>query len=256
MELEPVPDVPALVMKGKSSWLCVADLHLGIEVQLRRAGFNIPSQAPKMLASLESLAALADKLLILGDLKHRIQSVSRREDKEIPPILDRLTGLYDEIVIVAGNHDGGLESILPPKVKALSGAGFRIEDTGVFHGHIWPSKEVMEAEMLVMGHIHPAVALTDSLGTRTNEKCWLRGGLRAKAVLGRYPQCPRELVIVPAFNPLLIGTPANSSDGSKLGPLFRNGFVDSRDLKAYLLDGTNLGIPPRVKDRPWPEATA
>lgn len=251
MELEPIPDVPAMVMTGDARWLCVADLHLGIEVQLRHAGFNIPSQAPKMLASLETLARLADNLLILGDLKHRIPSVSRREDKEIPPILARLMECYREIVVVAGNHDGGLEAILPPRVRAVSGAGIRIEDAGVFHGHIWPSHEAMEAERLVMGHIHPAVVFTDSLGTRSSEKCWLRGRLRTKTVLERYQHCPKELIIVPAFNPLLTGTPVNSTTGSKFGPLFRNHFVDSRGLEAYLLDGTNLGVPPRVKVRPW-----
>jgi len=253
MDLEPVPDVPALVMRGKKKWLCVADLHLGIEVQLRHAGFNIPSQAPKMLSSLEALTAFADNLLILGDVKHRIPSVSYREDREIPPILEKLMNRYKEVVIVAGNHDGGLDAILPPGVKAVSGAGIRVENAGAFHGHIWPSREVMEGDMLVMGHIHPSVVLADSLGTRSNEKCWLKGKLKSKTVLKRYDHCPKELIIVPAFNPLLTGTPVNSTTGSKFGPLFRNDLVDPRDLEAYLLDGTNLGVPARVKMRAWPE---
>jgi len=242
-----------LVMRGDKKWLCVADLHLGIEVQLRHAGFNIPSQAPKMLSSLEALSAFGDNLLILGDLKHRIPSVSYREDREIPPILDSLMKRYKEVVIVAGNHDGGLDAILPPGVKAVSGAGIRVENAGAFHGHIWPSKDVMDGDMLVMGHIHPSVVLADSLGTKSNEKCWLKGKLKSRKVLERYGHCPRELIIVPAFNPLLTGTPINSTTGSKFGPLFRNDLVDPRDLEAYLLDGTNLGIPTRVKMRAWPE---
>jgi len=240
-------------MKGEENWLCVADLHLGIEAQLRHAGFNIPSQAPKMLASLETLSTYAQKLLILGDVKHRIPVVSRREDKEIPPFLARLMERYKEILIVAGNHDGGLESILPPEVRAVSGAGIRIENAGAFHGHIWPSQEVMGADLLLMGHIHPSVALADSLGTKSNEKCWLKGKLKQKAVLNRFRHCPSELIIIPAFNPLLTGTPINSTTGTKFGPMFRNDLVDQRSLEAYLLDGTNLGVPARVKMRPWPE---
>ncbi len=255
MELEPVPDAPALVMKGDETWLCVADLHLGIEVQLRHAGFNIPSQAPKMLSSLVALRTFADNLLILGDLKHRIPSVSYREDREIPPILEKLVDRYKQVVIVAGNHDGGLDSILPTGVRAVSGAGIRIEDAGAFHGHIWPSQEVMGGDTLVMGHIHPSVVLEDSLGTKSNEKCWLRGKLKPKAVLEKYRHCPSELVIVPAFNPLLTGTPVNSTTGSKFGPLFRNDLVDAGHLQAYLLDGTNLGVPARVKMRVWPGQT-
>jgi metallophosphoesterase superfamily enzyme len=85
--------------------------------------------------------------------------------------------------------------------------------------------------------------LIDSLGTRSNEKCWVRARLNEKLVRERYQSCPKELVIVPAFNPLLTGTPVNSSRGSMIGPFFRNGFIDSQTIRTYLLDGTNLGRP-------------
>ena len=252
VKLEPVPDIPALVLKGEKKWVCVADLHLGIEVQLRRAGFNIPSQAQKMLSSLETMSTYGDNLLILGDLKHRIPSVSYREDREIPPLLAKLKDRYKDIVIVSGNHDGGISSILPPGVRALSGPGTRIEDVGAFHGHVWPSQETMGSEKLIMGHIHPSVVLTDSLGSKSNEKCWVRTRLKKKGILERYDHCPSELVVVPAFNPLLTGTPVNSTTESKFGPLFRNGLVDMKRAEIYLLDGTNLGLPPKVKMREWP----
>jgi putative SbcD/Mre11-related phosphoesterase len=239
--IEPIADVPALVIKDKDSWVAVADLHIGIEVQLRHAGFNIPSQTPKMLGSIQRLASHGDRLLILGDLKHRIPSVSYRENKEIGPFLDELAGSFKHIVIVAGNHDGGLVSVLPKDVDAISGRGTRIENAGVFHGHVWPSEKVMEADTIVMGHTHPSVLLTDSLGSKTNEKCWVRARMNESAVLERYRSCPKELVVVPAFNPLLTGTPVNSSRGAMMGPLFRNGLVDGRSMRLYLLDGTNLG---------------
>ncbi len=243
MNVEPIADSPALLMKGKRSWIVVADLHIGIEVQLRHAGFNIPSQTPKMQSSLEALASHGDRLLILGDLKHRIPSVGYRENKEIGPFLDKLAESYKRIVVVAGNHDGGLSSILPKCVDAISGRGINIEGDGVFHGHVWPSDAVMRAETIVMGHVHPSVSLMDSLGTKSNEKCWVRARLDEKRVRERYDNCPKELVIVPAFNPLLTGSPVNSSKGSMIGPFFRNGFIDSESIRVYLLDGTNLGRP-------------
>ncbi len=256
VELEPVPDAPALVMKGDKKWVCVADLHIGIEVQLRRAGFNIPSQTPKILAGIESLLAFADRLLILGDFKHRIPGPSYKEDREIPPMLRKLLERYHEIMIVAGNHDGGLANILPSEIKAVSGPGTLIEDVGVMHGHVWPSEDAMRGRKLLMGHIHPSVLLTDSLGTRTNVKCWLRAGLRRKRILERYDACPAELVVVPSFSPLLTGTPVNSSSESKMGPLFKNELVDRKSVDVYLLDGTNLGLPAKVKMRAWPEDEA
>jgi hypothetical protein len=59
----------------------------------------------------------------------------------------------------------------------------------------------------------------------------------------RYDSCPIELVVVPAFNPLLTGTPVNYGERAMLGPLFRNDLVDRRTMNAYLLDGTNVGFP-------------
>ena len=241
LDLEPVADTPALLAKGRETWICVADLHIGIEVQLRLGGFNIPSQTPKMLSSLQDLAKHGSKLLILGDLKHRIPSVGYRENKEIGPFIERLEESYESITMISGNHDGGITSVLPQSVRAMSGRGVRIDDTGVFHGHVWPSESVMEADKLVMGHTHPSVLLVDSLGGKTNEKCWVRARLDKKQVTERYAHCPNELVIVPAFNPLLTGTPVNIAGRSMIGPIFRNRMVDLQSLTTYLLDGTNLG---------------
>lgn len=241
MDIEPIADTPALLMKGRESWVAAADLHIGIEVQLRHAGFNIPSQTPKMLDALQALASHGDRLLILGDLKHRIPSLSYKENKEIGPFLDKLGESFKRIVIVAGNHDGGLSAILPPGVEAVPGRGTRIDDVGAFHGHVWPSDSVMGARSVVMGHTHPSVMLTDSLGTRSNEKCWVRAGFIERTVLDRFKTCPKEVIVVPAFNPLLTGTPVNSSRGGMIGPLFRNGLVNIDTMRIYLLDGTNLG---------------
>lgn len=245
MQVEPVPDIPALVLKGRKKWVCVADLHIGIEVQLRAAGFNIPSQMPKMLEDLEKLASRGDHLLILGDLKHRIPSVGFREDKEINGLLKGLGNYYDELIVAVGNHDGGLSSVLPADVRSVSGHGSRLEDLGFFHGHVWPSKEAMGSRRLLMAHMHPSIQLTDSIGSRTNEKCWVRAGLREEAVRRKYGSCPEEIVVMPAFNPLLTGTPINAKPGRYMGPLFRNSLVDEQTMRAYLLDGTDMGYTSR-----------
>lgn len=241
LSLEPIADMPALLMKERRTWVCVADLHIGIEVQLRLGGFNIPSQTPRMLSSLEELAGHGSKLLILGDLKHRIPSVGYRENREIVPFMERLGRSFDTVALVSGNHDGGIASILPKSVQAAPGRGTLIENIGAFHGHVWPSETVMEADSIVMGHTHPSVLLVDSLGAKTNEKCWVRARLDKGVVAQRYKHCPKELVIVPAFNPLLTGTPVNSKHRSMIGPVFRNGLVDLKSMRIYLLDGTNLG---------------
>lgn len=249
MDTEPVADYPALVLRGREEWVVVADLHLGIEVQLRRSGFTIPSQMPKMKASLEALARGSRCLLILGDLKHRIPSVGHREDAEIRELLGGMLQTYRRVVLVAGNHDGGITPVLPEGCEALSGRGTRIDDVGLFHGHVWPSEEVMSAEKIVMAHVHPSVLLVDSLGSRSTEKCWVRAELVRSRVAERYASCPKSMVIVPAFNPLLTGTPVNSDASAMLGPFFRNGFVRASSMKVHLLDGVYLGRPPKAPGR-------
>lgn len=246
MDLEPVADVPALVMRGAEEWVVVADLHVGIEVQLRRSGFTIPTQMPKMMASLEALASGPRNLLILGDLKHRIPTVGHREDAEIRELLGRMLRAYRRVVLVAGNHDGGVSTALPDGCEALSGRGTRVEDIGLFHGHVWPSDDVMGAKRLVMAHVHPSVLLADSLGARSAEKCWVRAELVKRRVAERYRSCPSSIVVVPAFNPLLTGTPVNSDAGAMLGPFFRNGLVRAASMRVHLLDGAYLGRPPKV----------
>lgn len=245
MDLEPVADLPGLVMRGRQRWVCVADLHIGIEVAMRKAGFNIPYQTKKMLETMETLSKLGEHLIILGDLKHKIPSVGYAEDRELRLFIGRVVDLFESVTVVAGNHDGGISSVLPGSVRVCQGAGIVIEDAGVFHGHVWPSEAVMGARAVLMGHAHPSILLVDSLGTKSNEKCWLRGRLRKNKLRERYPRIPDEIIVMPAFNPLLTGTPVNRESGSMLGPLFRNGAIDLSRTRVYLLDGTDLGTPMR-----------
>ena len=55
MKLEPIPNEPALLLGSKKKTLILADLHIGIEVELRESGINIPSQTEKMALHLIEL---------------------------------------------------------------------------------------------------------------------------------------------------------------------------------------------------------
>jgi putative SbcD/Mre11-related phosphoesterase len=249
VDIEPVADSPSLLVRGRKKWICIADLHIGIEAELAAGGFKVPSQTPKMLSALEKLSTLGTNLLVLGDVKHRIPYVGRREDRELRPFLARIQELFSRTVVVAGNHDGGLSDVLPSAFEAFPGKGVQVESVGAFHGHVWPSEEIMGLKKIVMGHVHPSVLLPDSSGHTMNEKCWVRAKLSKATVLERYRSCPAELVIVPAFNPLITGTPVNTQRGTMLGPMFRNNLVERSDMRVYLLDGTALGQPPLVPAR-------
>ena len=52
-----------------------------------------------------------------------------------------------------------------------------------------------------------------------------------------------EIIIMPAFNNLLGGTPINVkiTKDELLGPLLKNDFINMKMAEIYLLDGTYLG---------------
>jgi putative SbcD/Mre11-related phosphoesterase len=247
VNLVPVPDTPALTLEGPRRWVCIADLHIGIETALRGSGFNIPSQLPKMSSAIETLGCHADRLMILGDVKHRITHASRGEDRDLRAIMQRIMRTFQAVVVTPGNHDGGLREAMPEGCVITTSHGTVVDGVGAFHGHVWPSDDVMACDTVVMGHVHPSVRLEDSMGGRVNEKCWMRAGFSKKKVTERYASCPDELVVVPAFNPLITGSPINAPGGGALGPLLRNNLVNEHSISAYLLDGTNLGRLPRGK---------
>lgn len=250
MNLVPIPDMPALVIEGRRRWGCIADMHIGIEMALRRAGFNIPSQLPKISSAVESLASYADRLLILGDVKHRITHATHREDREVRAIMQDIMKAFKAVMVTPGNHDGGLKGLMPEGCEVTAAHGTVVDGVGAFHGHVWPSDAVMASDRIVMGHVHPSVLLENSFGGRANEKCWMRAKLSKRRVLERYSACPLELIVAPAFNPLITGSPINAPGGGRLGPLLRNDLVNERSMDLYLLDGTNLGKPAGLRRGP------
>lgn len=225
--IEPVFGRRALLLEGRA--LLVADLHIGVEYELEKKGIRIPSQWKDMVEEILSIKeeSGADVLIINGDLKHSIPS-ERWEFRDLRLFFREIRHAFDEIHFVKGNHDGGIQYQLPSWVYMHPGAGFVFSDAGIFHGHAWPSEEVMNSEVLIMAHMHPALSFTDSIGNSQTEPCWIKGRYAGK-----------ELIVMPAMNRFYGGAPVN--DRKFLGPVLKSADFDAENAEIYLLDGTYMG---------------
>ncbi len=217
--------------------LVVADLHLGLESALREKGIKIKPQWDETHKRLSNLidAHKAERLIILGDVKHNIPAASWQEYKFLPSLMRDLSESL-EVVLIKGNHDGLLEKLLDRNIKIVKSIG--IGKALLAHGHM--NVDPSGFEYLILGHNHPSVELRDEMGYGVREPAWVRLKLNELGLeyfgLSRSP----EMIIVPAFNVMLPGNPFNSN-GKLLGPLFNNKLVDLENGEIFLLDGTSLG---------------
>ncbi len=219
------------VLKHKDT-LVIADLHIGYERELAEKGINIPEQSQKMIENVYKLLERekTERLVINGDFKHNIPKTTWQEYEDIPKAVDEWLKVVEEIHLVPGNHDGGIDRYLPSDVKMHDSSGVVIDDIGFFHGHARPAEKVLETGKVVIGHCHPAVTLRDSLDNKEKKECWVRMDFSHEEIEG-------EAVIIPHLNHLLGGISINE-DGY-LGPFFSD--VEISQERIYLLDGTYLG---------------
>jgi metallophosphoesterase superfamily enzyme len=254
--VEPVAGAPAAVADcGDERALVVADYHAGIEAGLRyERGVELRSDAD---ARRDRLLTLVDRLdpdrvVVIGDLVHRIGDPGSVERDEIDALLDGLDARATPLTLVPGNHDGGVDDDYGDRIDVAASDGVRRGDVGFLHGHTWPGRELLAATTICVGHEHPRVRLADEVGGGRAERAWLRGRLRADVVAerldvdrptGTEAQARTELVVCPAFSDRAGGTLVNVDDQEFLSPFLPDALADA---EAYLLDGTRLGAYRRI----------
>ena len=236
---------PALLV-GKS--LVVADLHLGIEREFYKSGVKIPSQTERMKKRVDVLLQMTrpEKLIILGDVKHKVPGISLQEMMEIPEFLGHLSEEL-AVEIVPGNHDAGIESFVPRGVKIRPSSGLIQGDVYMNHGHTWPGPDFLGCSQIIIGHQHPLIEFRDMLGYRFREPVWVKGNLKREKIEAKFKKIPEKLpgvIIMPAFNGLTGGVAVNGKTEPEylknfIGPLIKA--LDEKTARIYLLDGTYLG---------------
>lgn len=237
-EVQPVLNEPVLFIKNKKI-LVVADLHIGIESELREKGISQPLSTENTLNHFFEICEKykPNQIVLLGDIKHNIPTSTYKERKDVKNFLEKVKD-YSKVYIAQGNHDGNILYLSPPEIKVYDSKGFTIGDIGFVHGHSWPKQDVMNSKQIIMAHTHPTFLFEDRLGNKTFEPCWVKGFFKKKSLLSRYPTMKDPNVLVmPAFNPLCGGSAVNCN--GIIGSLGKN--IDLKKSSFYLLDGTCLG---------------
>jgi putative SbcD/Mre11-related phosphoesterase len=166
--------------------LLIADVHLAFSAVERRRGTSGPGIDAHTGVSLQRLVdAHAPSIVVLvGDIAH----AAPKTEQEFAAIVDPLDTIAAraELRLIIGNHDRGLERVLPPTLSRhcsteLDIAGFRLT-----HG----DKELSSERTSVLGHYHPAVALPGPTGAPTRFPAFLVGS---------------KAVVLPAFSPVSAG---------------------------------------------------
>ncbi len=86
--------------------------------------------------------------------------------------------------------------------------------------------------------------LTDRLGYKKFEPCWLKVNLIEGKLKEKYPNsADPQILVIPAFNPLCGGIAANKEGVT--GPIGK--IMDIENAQVYLLDGSCLGKVKNIK---------
>ena len=198
----------ALILREPRTVLLVADVHLGYGWAQRRRGQLGPVQDAGVH---EKLHALIDELspatmVFLGDVVHA-PNPSPQERALVERTLASLAARV-EIVAVRGNHDRAF-------ARDYASLGIRAADnwqgTGLtaIHGDRLPGG--LSPERLVIGHLHPAVAVRDDAGASRRIPAFLVG---------------TRACVLPAFSPLAAGFDVSAGLPPDIKALFGPGAIE------------------------------
>ncbi|MFH0967488.1 MAG: metallophosphoesterase [Methanobacteriota archaeon] len=238
MDIEYLAAGPALQIIGERRIVVVADIHMGIESDLRLHGIHVQSRGPSRIARLIELVrdSSPDIILMLGDIKHRVPGTSWQEFREIPALFSELRR-HADIRVTPGNHDPGIEEFLRSD-EILPKEGSLLDGIGVLHGHTKPDPS-LAGHLIIVGHHHPVASLYDEVGIALRSPCYVLAELNENVFERPEPTGGKSrILMVPAFNEFS-GYGIEKTFRSPFSPLSRA--VIKETAECLLADGTYAG---------------
>ncbi|HDM66843.1 MAG TPA: metallophosphoesterase [Thermoplasmatales archaeon] len=218
-DIEAVEPYPVLYLESIDS-LVISDLHLGYEVLSSEHGLSIPKiQFKKSMEIINHVLKKqhADRLIIVGDLKHEFSETSYHEYKEVSNFLEHVKRFFKEIILVRGNHDTFITRITR-RYDVEVYDELEIGDYLFIHGHKDKSIDSIK-HTVILGHEHPSIALYTEIGVKEKIKCFLYNTYKGK-----------RIIVLPAFSYLAPGSDINLIPREELlSPILRS--IDIDDMR-------------------------
>jgi hypothetical protein len=239
VETRIIPSKPAMILEGKTRSLLVTDLHIGFEANLALndifVGKNttINETISNLLEIIENTKP--DSLVLLGDVKSSIKSISKNEWSEVPLFFEKIKEKVDTI-LVPGNHDSNIQKLVPEGITLISSSGLVIENTLLMHGHTMPSENFSHVEKIIMGHVHPVFFQEDSV--LNGHRVWVSIKTEKQKI---FPSSSGEIeiTIIPSFNKYFYATHKKQYKKS-ISPIIEKIKGDS-SARIITLDGAVIG---------------
>src|SRR2546428_3891640 len=233
-----IPTQPALILEEKERHLVITDLHIGFEANLISNDIFIEPKdlVREMRDNIENLiqSEKADTLVLLGDIKSGIDTISKIEWNAVPLFFE--IGKDIKTIVIPGNHDGNLQKLLPDYVTLTSSSGIVIGDVLLTHGHVMPSENLSDISKIVMGHVHPVYFHEGSVVN--GQRVWV-SIMTQKSQVFPSSKGDLEIIVMPSFNNYFYARHKRYYKRS-ISPILES-IKDYQTGKIVTLDGSIIG---------------
>ncbi len=238
MNIDFFPSGPAVMIHEEQTILFLADIHMGIEYEMRNFGFHIRSRGQARIERICDLVQQADPdlVVILGDVKHRISGTSYQEFFELGTLFSSLRK-HAPFLVTPGNHDPGIEAFLKPE-ELRAKEGTLVDSIGILHGHTIPDPR-LQGHLVLCGHHHPVVSLPDQVGVALKSPCYILGELNSDIFQDEGDdEVSTRVLMVPSCNEMT-GYGIEKTFRSPFSPISRSLIIETAEI--LLPDGTYAG---------------
>tara|TARA_B110000116_G_scaffold154041_1_gene133196 strand:- start:839 stop:1588 length:750 start_codon:yes stop_codon:yes gene_type:complete len=230
---------PALVLESDKKNLVISDLHIGFEDKFSSNKNTVRknSSINEIISNVTKIIKKEnpDTIILLGDIKSSIQSITKSEWEDIPYFFEELKNSL-EVILIPGNHDANIDRLIPNYVTLISSKGMIIDDVLLTHGHTMPSENYSNVNNIIMGHIHPVYFDKNSL--LNGERIWISIKTNKSEIFSS-AKGKINITIIPSFNPYFYATEKKYYKKS-ISPIIEK-IKDSAIAKIVTLDGTIIG---------------